>query len=276
MLDLRYALRQLVRSPGFTAVALLTLTLGMGANTAFFSVLYGVVLRQPPYPAADGSSASTTSRPGRRERRAAVARRGPGLPGAPARLRRHRRRRPRAHDADVDGGGDALAERVKVSRVTPNLFSMLGVAPARGRGIRAGDERAGAMAVISHELWRSHFGGAEDVLDRTVRLNGVEYAIVGVMPAGFAYPEPDMGAWMPLDLSPRDASDRDRPLPRRDRPPCAGRRAPAAARLDLQRVARELQQDAPGAYPADARWSIGSESLRAAVSSAACCCRSGC
>ena len=81
------------------------------------------------------------------------------------------------------------------------------------------------------------------------------------MPAGFAYPEPDMGAWMPLDLSPRDESDRtDHYLA------AVGRLAPgtsaAAARLDLQRVARELQQERRGAYPADARWSIGFESLR--------------
>ena len=84
--------------------------------------------------------------------------------------------------------------------------------PERGRGIRPGDERAGAMAVVSHELWRSHFGAAEDILNRTVRLNGVEYAIVGVMPAGFAYPEPDMGAWTPLNLSSARRIGSQRPL----------------------------------------------------------------
>ena len=71
--------------------------------------------------------------------------------------------------------------------------------------------------MLSHELWQSQFGGADDVLERTIRLNGVEYAIVGVMPAGFAYPEPDMGAWLPLDLSPRDDVRPHRPLPRRGR-----------------------------------------------------------
>jgi predicted permease len=157
--------------------------------------------------------------------------------------------------------GDAFAERVKVSRVTPNLLPILGVAPARGRGIQAGDEHSGPKAVLSHELWRSHFGGAEDILERTIRLNGVEYAIVGVMPAGFSYPEGDMGAWLPIDLAPRDESDRsDHYLA------AVGRLAkglgPNEARADLQRVARELQQDTPAAYPADARWTIGLESLR--------------
>ena len=110
-------------------------------------------------------------------------------------------------------------------------------------------------------MWQTFFAGAGTSFARTVRLNGADYAIVGVMPAGFAYPESDMGAWMPIDLAPRDASDRtDRYLA------AIGRLAPgsswAEARLDLQRVARQLQQDAPAAYPADARWSIGMDSLR--------------
>ena len=217
MFDLRYALRQLARSPGFAAVALLTLTLGMGANTAFFSVLYGVVLRQPPYPGAErlvtlhNALAGATANGGRL---------------SPAEFRDYRDRQ-RAFEgiatADLgrmtltsSGEADAFAERVKVSRVTPELFPILGVAPARGRGTRTGDERA-AIAVVSHELWRSRFGGADDILQRTIRLNGVEYAIVGVMPAGFAYPEPDMGAWLPIDLSPRGEVGPHRSLPRRRR-----------------------------------------------------------
>jgi predicted permease len=159
------------------------------------------------------------------------------------------------------GEGQALAERVKVSRVTPNLFSLLGVQPARGRAFQAGDDSAGATAIISDQLWRTHFGGVDDILSRSVRLNGAEYAIVGVMPAGFGYPEPDMGAWTPMDLRPRDASDRtDHYLA------AIGRLAPGtsadAARLDLQRVARELHQEAPDAYPADSAWSLGAETLR--------------
>ncbi len=261
MFDLRYALRQLARSPGFAAVALLTLTLGMGANTAFFSVLYGVVLRQPPYPGAErlvtlhNALAGATANGGRL---------------SPAEFRDYRDRQ-RAFEgiatADLgrmtltsSGEADAFAERVKVSRVTPELFPILGVAPARGRGTRVGDEPA-AIAVVSHELWRSRYGGAEDILQRTIRLNGVDYAIVGVMPPGFGYPEPDMGAWLPIDLSPRGEVDRsDHFLG------VVGRLAPAVstaqARMDLQRIARDLQHDEPGAYPKDPQWSIDLESLR--------------
>jgi putative ABC transport system permease protein len=262
MLDLRYALRQLVRSPGFTAVALLTLSLGMGANTAFFSVLYGVVLQQPPFPGAErlvtlhNVWADAVANGGRLSRAEFL----------------DYQERQRAFEgiaaSDLGrmtltptGGGEAFAERVKVSRVTANLFPILGVAPARGRGIHAGDEHAEPTAVVSDELWRSHFGGAEDILGRTVRLNGVEYAIVGVMPAGFAYPESEMGAWLPMSFRPRGDSDRsDHYLA------VVGRLAPGIsagnARLDLQRVARELQQEAAGLYPTDPRWGIGAESLR--------------
>jgi putative ABC transport system permease protein len=158
MHDLRYALRQLVRSPGFAAVALLTLTWGMGANTAFFSVLYGVVLRQPPYPGADrlvtihNLSAGAVANGGRLSR---------------AEFRDYRERQ-RAFEvvaaSDLGrmtltsaSGGEAFAERVKVSEVTASLLSVLGVTPERGRGIRMGDD-PGAIAVVSHELWQSHFG----------------------------------------------------------------------------------------------------------------------
>jgi predicted permease len=260
MLDLKYAFRQLARSPGFTAVAMLTLTLGMGANTAFFSVLYGVVLKQPPYPGAErlvsihNVRADEIANDGRLSR---------------AEVRDYQERQ-RAFEgiAASDLGrmtltstGDAFAERVKVSRVTPNLLPILGVTPARGRGIQAGDEQSGPKAVLSHELWQSHFGGVEDILERTVRLNGVEYPIVGVMPPGFSYPEGDMGAWLPIDLAPRDDSDRtDHYLAAVAR--LAAGMGRSEAKADLQRIARDLQHDAPAAYPADAPWTIGLESLR--------------
>jgi putative ABC transport system permease protein len=262
MANLRLALRQLGRAPGFTAVALLTLTLGMGANTAFFSVLYSVVLRQPPYPEAERLVAVHNVRAGATENGGRLSR---------AEVREYRQRQ-RAFEGlgasdlgrmtlTAKTGDDAFAERVKVSRVTANLFPLLGVPPARGRVFQDGDETGPPSVVISHELWRTHFAGTEEILTRTVRLNGVERAIVGVMPAGFAYPEPEMGAWMPLDLTSRDASDRsDHYLA------AVGRRehgvSDEAARLDLQRVARDLQRELAGAYPTDGAWSIGAESLR--------------
>ena len=260
MQHLRYAVRRLRLSPGFTLVAVLTLVLGMGANSAFFSVLYGVVLRQPPYPdagrlvrvqnlsegqAANGGTLSRAEFLDYRARQRAFE----GLAAS---------KWGRATLTSEDG-----AERVKVSDVTANLFNVLGVAPSRGRGFHTTEEQdpARAVAVISAEFWRVHFGGADDVLGRTIRLNGVERAIIGILPATFSYPEPGMAVWLPLDLSPQGESDRgDHYLS------VVGRLqagvSPAQARLDLQRVARDLQADAPADYPPDARWTIGFDSLR--------------
>ena len=127
------------------------------------------------------------------------------------------------------GEADAFAERVKVSRVTPELFPILGVAPARGRGTRAGDERA-AIAVVSHELWRSRYGGAEDILQRTIRLNGVDYAIVGVMPA-----------WLRLSGTRHGSMAADRSQP-------AGRSGSLGSLPRRRRAARACSVDGPGPH----------------------------
>jgi putative ABC transport system permease protein len=268
MRDLRFAVRLLTRSPGFAFIAILTLALGMGANTAFFSVLYGVVLAEPPYPDAARLVSirhvrADTSVPDSRLSRAEV---------------RDVRERARAFEGvaaaalgratlTATGEGEGLAERVKVSEVTPNLFNVLGIRPIRGRtfldtdGIAAGAETGGAqVAVISAGLWQSHFGGAADVLSRTIRLNGIAYAIVGVMPDHFAYPEADMAVWMPLDLTPRAASDRGNRYLFTVARLGAGIDATAASR-DLARVATGLRHDIPDAYREPA-WSLGLVSLR--------------
>ena len=193
MRELRYAIRQLVRTPAFTVVAVLTLALGMGANTAFFSVLHGVMLQQPPYPAADRLVALHNVKDGRVDNGGMLSR---------AEVREYGERQ-RAFESiaagdlgrmtpAAAGGGESFAERVKVSRVTPDLFATLGVGPVLGRTIAAADAQGQPVAVISYDFWQRHLGGREDALARRIRLNGIEYAIVGIMPAGFSYPESDM------------------------------------------------------------------------------------
>ena len=259
MRELRYAIRQLVRAPGYAAVAGVTLMLGMGATIAFFSVLDGVVLQQP-YPGA--------------ERLVSLENRQLDAVANGARLARAEvvdyRERLRAIDQvaawdlgrqtlTAAGGTDGFAERVKISGVTPNLFPILGVAPARGRTFRDSDAGTPA-AIISDGLWKARFASAPDVLSRTVRLNGVEFQILGVMPPGFSFPEGEMAAWLALPLAPRDASDRtDHYLG------TVARLAPGAdlraAQQDLARVAAELRRERPDAYP-DPKWTIGAVSLR--------------
>ena len=280
MPDLRYALRQLAQSPGFTAVALLTLTLGMGANTAFFSVLYGVVLRQPPYPSRRTPRRAVYNVWSKEVSATAGGSRAAEFRGLPASASE-----PSKAIAASDLGRMTLdaarrsrqrspnGSRCRASR--PNLFSLRSAScPARGRGIRTGDEHRGPLAVAAATSCGSRqFGGAEDILDRTIRLNGIEHAIVGVMPAGFAYPEPDMGAWMPLDLTPRGDSDRnDHYLAaigrlaagdeRRRRPSRSSARRPRAAARGAGRVSGRRAVDASAPSRCGRR------------STAACSCRS--
>jgi predicted permease len=261
MRELRYAIRQLVRSPGYTVVAVLTLALGMGATLAFFSALYGVVLRPPDYPDAGRlvsliNARAETVGDGERFSRAeivdvATRQRAFTAIGAAAIGRR-----------TLNGAtdGDGFAERVKVSDATPELFTVLGVPAALGRTFTAAD-LGGQQAVIGDTLWRSRYGASRDVIGRTLRLNGQPFTIIGVMPAGFAFPEPEMAAWVPLDLRPRDASDRgDRYLFTVARLAAGG--TLDQARDDLARVSRELRQAQPADYPAS-NWTLDAESLRA-------------
>lgn len=254
------ALRSLLKSPGFTLVAVLTLALGIGANTTFFSVLYGVVLRGLPYPhgaelVAVRNLGETAANDGRI---------------SPAELRDYR-----AHQRSLVGlGAYSLgrvtlgladgAERVVQTRITANLFPLLGVQPAQGRHFREDEETEGhdRVIIISDEFRQRHLAGAGEVLGRTLRLNGVEHTIVGIMPAGFSFSldEAGTGIWKPLDLTPR-GSDRDaRYLS------AIGRRAGGfslrAVNDDLARVARQLQADQPGDYPPGDRWTLHADSLR--------------
>ncbi len=262
MRELRYAIRQLLRSPGYAIVAILTLALGMGATTAFFSVLYGAVLRPPPYPDAGRLVSLVNARPeteddGERFARAELV---------------DIRSRQRAFSAigaaalgrmTLNGAsdGDGFAERVKVSDVTPELFTVLGIPAAIGRTFAAADVGAGRLAVISDTLWRSRFGAARDVVGRTIRLNGQPFTIIGVMPAGFAYPEGDMAAWLAIDLrTGDDPSDRgNRYLFTVAR--LADGVGLDQARADLARVAADLQRSQPAFYPV-ASWTLRAESLR--------------
>jgi predicted permease len=258
--ELKFAFRQLAKSPGFTFVAVLTLALGMGANTAFFSVLYGVVLHSPPYPDAERLVEV-------RNVLGSDARNGGLVSQAELFDYRARQRSLAGIAATVRGratlGLENGAERVQMVRMTANLLPLLGVQPAVGRNITEGEERMGndLVVLISHDFWQRYLGGAPGVIGRTVRINRVEHTVIGVMPAGFSYPEADTAIWKPLDLTSHGAADRgDHSLF------MLARLAPgislSQAKTDLDRMARQLQTEMPQAYPADGRWSIGLAPLR--------------
>jgi len=189
MNDLRYALRTLRRSPGFTTVALLTIAIGIGANTAVFSLVNAVLIQPLPYREP--------------ERLVAVGHTAPGLgilkAGQSEATFLHYQQHNRVFDAIavynenvVNLSGGTGPERVPVAMVTPSFFSILGASPALGRLFSPDDARPDAhqvpVVVLSHGLWRRQFGGDRDIIGRTVRLNEVPREVIGVLNPGLEFP----------------------------------------------------------------------------------------
>ncbi len=198
--DIRYALRQLARSPGFTTLAVLTLGLGIGANTAIFSVVNAVLLRPLPYeePASlvlvrevrpDGSL-NTVSFPNFGDWRTES-----DVFRSVALFR----------EQQFTLAGQTVPERLSGALVSADFFRVLGLEPAVGRQFAAEEDRAGkdAVAVISQGLWQSRFGGTADVVGRVLTVDGSPLTVVGVAAADFRYPG-QADIWVPVS---RDAAD---------------------------------------------------------------------
>ena len=186
---LRQTARSLLREPGFTLVTIATLALGIGANTAIFSIVNGVLLRPLEYPDPERLVEL-------REVLPAMARTYPTLPVAGRHFVEWRQRASSFSSvALMDPGsvnltGAGEPERLDSARVSSELFDTLGVKPAFGRGFLPGEDLAGAdkVAVISDSLWRRHFQADPGVLGRTITLDNEGYRVVGVLPAGFPFP----------------------------------------------------------------------------------------
>jgi putative ABC transport system permease protein len=189
--DVRYAARTLRRTPLFTLVAVLTLALGIGANTAIFSVVDGVLLRPLPY----GDPPSLVS----------VWDGGHSL--AEFVGVRDRNRTLTSVAAYRDGTGLSLSgtsEPVRLvgAQVTADLFRVLGVRPALGRGFASGEDLpgSGGVVVLSDALWRARFGADHSIVGRSIDLDGAPHTVIGVMPPGFWFPRRATELWVPLSL----------------------------------------------------------------------------
>jgi putative ABC transport system permease protein len=194
--DARYAVRMLRRVPGFTAIAVLTLALGIGANSAIFTVVHAVLIRPLPYPEPDrlvGILQQHTSF-------------GPDFATWPD----YTDWRDRSASLESLGGawsrvynltGVEEPERLAGAAATPTLFTTLGVAPQLGGTFNPDGKGDPRTVVLSHRLWQRRFGQATDVIGRTVSLNGVSHTVVGVMPPGFAWPEA-AELWVPFVSEP--------------------------------------------------------------------------
>ena len=194
--DIRYAIRRLLKSPAFTAVALLTLALGIGANTAIFSVVNGVILKPLPYQDPDQLVGIFHLSDGQRTTMS-----GPNFTDV-------RKLNTTMTDAAaytaarmiLTGRGEP--QRLDGAQISASLFDILGVAPALGR-TSAADENTpgrGRVAILSDGLWRSRFGADRNILGKSLTLDGVSHEIVGVMPAGFSFPSA-RAIWTPLEYT---------------------------------------------------------------------------
>jgi predicted permease len=214
--DVRMAVRSLRRSPGFTAATIITLALGIGANTAIFSVVYDALLRPLPYVESDQIFSAETVIPGRQDQ----------VPSLPMRIQDFLewRRAATAFSAiaaltpsewNLTGGGDP--QRIGGARVSVNFFSFLGVPIAYGRGFLPEEEHPGRdrVVIISDALWRSRYGAASAVLNSTIFLNGDSHLVVGIAPPSVLVPTgtmlhtslsfaPRIDIWKPIAPTPRD------------------------------------------------------------------------
>ncbi|MPY89143.1 MAG: FtsX-like permease family protein [Luteitalea sp.] len=194
--DLRFAARSLRKSPAFAAAAVLTLAIGIGGNTAMFSVIHGVLLRPLDYPDPDRlvflareNPDEVTSGRFSLERLDEMRTAARSYTGLGAFL---------AHPEDVTFSGNGDPEVLTAARVSANFADILGVRPVLGRSFLAEEDTSGgpAVAMISAELWKRRFGADPSLAGKTAILNSTSYAIIGVLPAGFQFPFPAVDVWV--------------------------------------------------------------------------------
>jgi putative ABC transport system permease protein len=202
--DLRYAFRAMRRAPGFVLTAVLIVALGVGANTAAFTLADFVLVRPLPFPAADRLVKVWQSTPGYGRMEASpvnfrdlkmLTRSFVNMGGYTTSA------------ANLVGAG--APRRLTTAMVSFDVMPTLGVGAAMGRVIGRADSLAGGVAVLSDGLWRSQFGADAAVIGRSIRLDGVQRIIIGVMPASFNFPTRDVDVWIPLVLEARLFADRN-------------------------------------------------------------------
>lgn len=260
--DARYAVRTLMKTPGFAVTAIATMAIGIGATTAIFSVVDATLLRPLPYPDPGRLVSIAADMPGVNARDVGMS-------------------QPEWRDLQRSGifehvspvwfdennlVGGIRAERVRIVIVAPNYFAMLGVRTQIGRAFDPRDEAPGVLpeVVISDGLWRRGFGADPRILEKSIRMDTDVYRIVGVMPPGFDAPgrtleERNIDIWAETNFYGMPMSDHP---PRRGRnlPTAIARLAPGltlgAAQQRLETLAGDLRHEFPGDYPAQGGWTL--------------------
>jgi len=204
--DIRYGIRMLAKSPGFTAVAVITLALGIGANTIMFSSINAMLVRPFAFQQLDRAVGLWETLPKQDQWR---------IPVAPANFRDWQEQSKgiellsaiRGWDVNLTGKG--LAERLECFQVTANFFPLLGIPAQLGRYVVGDNFGAGRsnVVVLSNGFWQRHLGGDPAIVGESVLLSGAKFTVIGVMPSDFDFPV-GAEAWVPLDFTVQEASDR--------------------------------------------------------------------
>ena len=195
--DIRYGFRLLLKSPGFTAVAIMTLALGIGANSAMFSVVNSILLRPLPYQDPARIMVVSEKQPNA----------GVNILSTASFLEWKQQggffsQMAACTFSSFNVAGEGGAERISAVRASASLFPLLGVQPTLGRTFSDAEDMPGAghVVVLSHALWQNRFAGSPDILGKPVTLDGAAYAVVGVMPPGFHVLSNSELLWTPLQL----------------------------------------------------------------------------
>ncbi len=258
--EFRFACRQLIKSPGFTTAAILTLALGIGANTAIFSLVDGVLLKPLPFPRPaelvsvfennrrQNIDFATVSAPVFQDWGAQNS----VFSGMAA-----------FQAKGFDLLGPAGAERIDGLRTTAGLFSLLGVSPVLGRGFTAADavQGSGQVVIVSHRLWRERFGGNPGILGKTLTLDGQSCTVIGVLPAGFRFANTDSDLWVPIAFEPWEMAS-----PGSLNYRCVARLKPgvswAQARGEMELITARIAEKYTRAFPNARDWGITLQPLQ--------------
>ena len=258
MNDLKFACRQLAKNPGFAAVVVLTLALGIGANTAIFSVVDAVLLRPLPFPEPERLVMVWNQLPGQGLRQLPLS--------VPEFLDYQREQQVfaglavfRPTDGNLTGQGDPV--HVSVAMVSEKYFATLGIRPLLGRGFTAEEHESGhgPVMILDSSFWQRQFAGQRDVVGQDTVFNGTTHKIVGVVRDGIAFLPTKVDVWIPLPMGPGGFSRENHSLA------ALARLKPgvtlAQASQEINRLAQRQKQDNPNSY-ADDQWGAYVQPLR--------------
>ncbi|MGH9970956.1 MAG: ABC transporter permease [Pyrinomonadaceae bacterium] len=252
--DIRFGFRSLLKRPAFAAIAVGTLALGIGANTTIFSVVNAVLLRPLPYPSSDQLVVIWGKLPTHGLNKLSVS---------PAEFVDYRNRNHTfsaiatysSIGRNLTGAGEP--ERLNVTFVTEDFFSVLATRPQTGRTFLHDEDQPGHnhVAILSHSLWQRHFAGDQSIVGRSVMLDGVSHEIIGVMPAGFQFPDSETQIWKPMAFDADDLSENNRGSHYLD---LIARMKPgvtlAQAQADVGSIAAQMQREHLDHYEEGSGW----------------------